>query len=173
VEQSVLNLESEFGELEVKGASPEILASLELKGITVAKLSSGSAFLSINCVNSESFGDAESKLLLPIKDNTVWLNLASTEISDAAITNIKQCINLTRLNLSSTRISDEGIRGLTSLRSLQYLTLVDTEITDRSLEYLKELKKLKAVYLWKTKVTNAGVAKLGKHLPNTIINLGE
>jgi len=102
----------------------------------------------------------------------MYLNLASTGITDAGLTHLKGLKNLTRLHLEETRISDAGLANLGDLTSLTYLNLHSTAVSDRGLERLYGLRNLQRIYLWGTNTTEAGRAKLKAALPQVAISVG-
>jgi uncharacterized membrane protein/mono/diheme cytochrome c family protein len=165
--------EVEFPETKVAEPSGDAIKDLETTGVIVTRLAPAYPFLTINCVNAPDFGDKQTELLLPLKDQIVWLKGGETRITDAGLINISKLTNLTRLSLENTLVSDEGISTLRALSFLQYLNLVNTQVSDRSLTSIASVKKLKAVYLWKTKFTKQGIDELRSRKPSAEINFGE
>ena len=67
-------------------------------------------------------------MLLPLKQQLVWLKLSYAQITDSALSSIGQCTNLIRLQLDHTLVSDHGISYLRSLSRLRVLNLVGTSV---------------------------------------------
>ena len=98
------------------------------------------------------------------------LSLHQTRITGAGLVHLKGLTTLKRVFLSDTAVDDQGVSQLKELKNLKVLGLSGTRITDRSLEHLAGLKNLSSLFALGTKVTDAGVAKLGKSLPDCDIS---
>ena len=98
------------------------------------------------------------------------LSLHQTRITGAGLVHLKGLTTLKRVFFSDTAVDDQGIAQLKELKNLKVLGLSGTRITDRSLEHLAGLKSLSSLFALGTKVTDAGVAKLGKALPDCDIS---
>jgi len=96
------------------------------------------------------------------------LHLDVTDVTDAALEQIKGLPELETLNLNSTKVSDAGLEHLEGLTQLQALSLDDTQVTDAGLEHIKGLTQLQELSLNGTEVTDLGL----KHL-TTLTQLGE
>lgn len=112
------------------------------------------------------------KQLERIAANVFWLDLQGSAITDAGLTSVAKCRNLTRLHLNRTAVSDSGLAALKSLAGLEYLNLVGTGIGDAGLVHLAGLTKLQRLYLMGTKVSDAGVVKLKAANAGVTINRG-
>ncbi|GAB2564235.1 c-type cytochrome domain-containing protein [Spirosoma areae] len=164
---------SEFPATKVVRASQVDQQKAESQGIVITPVTADQAFLSIDMVNTPAFGDAQMNLLLPMREQIVWLDLSATRITDNALAQLGQFKNLTRLSIDNTRITDAGLAQLTKVPTLRHLNLYATQVTDRGLKSLEACKQLKTVYLWQTKVTPNGVASLRKAVGKEAdINLG-
>ena len=98
------------------------------------------------------------------------LSLHQTRITGAGLVHLKGLTTLKRVFFSDTAVDDQGVSQLKELKNLKVLGLSGTRITDRSLEHLAGLKGLSSLFALGTKVTDAGVAKLGKALPDCDIS---
>ncbi|MEO5979149.1 MAG: DUF2231 domain-containing protein [Chryseolinea sp.] len=159
-------------EKEVTPATPIALDALAAQKILVIPVGAGTNYLSASFVNARSLGDAELKLLLPIKDQLIWLNLGRTKITDAGVDVVAQLSGVNQLNLEYTSVSDQGIEKLKTLTSLNSLNLVGTNITDAGLSRLVEIKSLKKVFLYQTQVTANGVKDLLQQAPHIMPDTG-
>lgn len=112
------------------------------------------------------------KNLERIAANIFWLDLHGSAITDAGMSSVTKCRNLTRLHLDKTAVGDVGVAQLKSCASLTSLNLVGTSISDAGLAHLGGLKQLQRLYLMQTKVSDAGVATLAKANPTLVINRG-
>ena len=104
--------------------------------------------------------------------NVVSLNLRNTKVTSAGLVHLNGLEKLRWLHLEKTAIGDEGIEYLAGLPNLEYLNLYGTKITDKSLDQLTGRKHLRRLFVWQTEVTDAGVARLGKALPELKIVRG-
>ncbi len=148
----------------------ETLKKIASGGAQIAALQVGSPLLHVDFLAGVTKCNDESlAALTPLKDNIVHLDLARTEITDAAAKSIVLMPRLTRLDLRKTKITDKGLGQLATAKNLVYLNLFGTEITDAGLASLAQIKTLRNVFLSDTKVTDAGVAKLKASLPKAEI----
>jgi hypothetical protein len=88
------------------------------------------------------------------------LNLANTKVTDEGLQHLKELANLRRLNLTNTKVIGPGLEHLKGLTQLQLLDLSGTQVTDAGLEHLKGLTNLQMLYLKNTKVSDAGLDRL-------------
>jgi len=128
--------------------------------------------LSVSFVNAVPVTDADLSLLLPLKEQLLWLNLGRTKITDEGLKVIAQLPALRQIHLNNTLIGDEGIRHLTSLTEVNYLNLVGTKLTDVGLTHLAAMKKLKNIFVYQTDVTAGGLKNLSSQLPSASVDTG-
>ena len=164
--QSISQQVSWVPSAEVSEASAKTIQSLTDIGILVMPVAQGSNYLMANFVNARSATDKELELLLPLKDQLLWLNVEKTKISNVGLQAIGKLSNLRFLYLNNTSINDEGIEKLSGLQELTYLNLVGTGFSDRSLNTLRKLGKLKSLYVFDTEVS-------GDSIHNFVINRGK
>ena len=129
-------------------------------------------YIEISYINNSKLTDNEAVVVATAPDQTLWLKLSNTQITDKSLIEIAKLKNLTRLHLEKTKISDNGLMELKGLQNLEYLNLIGTQISDAGLKNLTSMKSLKKIYIWQTKATQAGADQLKKSLPNVIIDLG-
>jgi hypothetical protein len=70
------------------------------------------------------------------------------------------------VDLARTQVTDAALKQLKDLSKLRGLQLGNTQVTDAGLEWLNGLTQLQYVDLRKTEVTDEGVKKLQQALPN-------
>jgi len=155
-------------------ADPQAVAKLTALGVNVMPLAVNTNLLSVsfNLAHSTA-SEAELALLKPLAEQVVWLNLAGTPVTDAALKGLSALKRLQRLHLERTAIGDDGIAALKDLSELRFINLYATKVSDKGMVHLQGLKKLKNVYLWQSQVTAAGTAELAKALPTALIDRGE
>lgn len=138
----------------------------------VMPLSAEDDRLRVNVVNAaKDFGDEQLKLLEPVAERIVWLDLARSQITDAGMQTVKQMRDLERLHLENTAISDAGIAELAALPKLQYLNLYGTRVGNGVFKTFSEIPSLKKVYVWQTGI-DAAAAKAYERSVNLEINTG-
>ncbi|HEY6978656.1 MAG TPA: c-type cytochrome domain-containing protein [Chitinophagaceae bacterium] len=156
----------------VEKANDAVLTKLRQDSIIVLPVAQNSNYLSANFVTDSSISNEILQLLLQLKKQLVWLNLANTNIDDASLSTIAQLTNLVRLHLENTRVTDKGLQRLQSLSNLRYLNLVGTKITAEGVMQLKGLKKLQSLYLYQTNIDKKYFAALRTAFSKTQIDTG-
>ena len=153
--------------------SPEALAAVRAEGFSVVRIADGQPFLHVHSTNAAArINDVSLGALARIAPQVLWLDLASTAVSDRGLADVARLPNLTRLHLQHTRVGDGGVALLAKLPRLEYLNLYGTTVTDEGLVPLASLKRLRALYVWETGVTAAGVSRLQAALPRLTIETG-
>ncbi|MEP6747526.1 MAG: c-type cytochrome domain-containing protein [Bacteroidota bacterium] len=153
-------------------ADEAAIQKLKDLGVAIIPVSASSNYLSASFVTASKSTDKDMQLLLPLKNQLVWLKLSDTKITDSAMEIIAQCKNLTRLQLDSTNISDKGLVVLKGLTQLQSLNLVNTKITAAGLSVLKNLKSLQSVFIYKTNIKSADWINIRKDFLKVQIDTG-
>ena len=156
----------------VPEADPKPVSALRALGVLVIPLGDETNYLSVNFVNARSATDKELAMLLPLKNQLLWLNLGRTNITDEGLKTIGQLSNLTLLNLEYTRIGDSGIEQLMQLKRMTTLNLVGSQVSDNGLVHIGRLTNLNKVYVYQTGVTSKGVEQLMKDRPKLEIDTG-
>lgn len=135
-------------------------------GAQVAPLLAGNPLLRVDFLKSVSQCDDRAVAeLAPIRERIAVLDLARTNITDAALADIARMPRLAQLDLRQTKVTDAGVAQLAGLQNLTSINLFGCEVADQALTALANIKSLKAIYLFETKVTDAGVSKLMAALP--------
>jgi Leucine Rich repeat len=156
----------------VPAADKKAIDALTARGVLVVTVGSATNFLSVNFINARSAVDQDLELLLPIKDQLLWLSLGRTKITDEGLRTIGQLTSLMSLNLEYTEIGDNGLQSLLPLKELTSLNLVGTKSGDVGLAHLAQLPKLKRIFLYQTNVTAQGVSEVVTRLPDLRVDTG-
>jgi uncharacterized membrane protein/mono/diheme cytochrome c family protein len=156
----------------VAKADETAIKKLKDIGAVAIPVSQNSNYLYVNFVTTTELSDKQIQLLLPLKEQLIWLKLGNTSITDSALQIISQLKNLTRLQVDHTKITDKGLTSLKSLQHLRYLNLVGTAVTGQGVMQLKDLKNLHSIYLYQTAVAKSDWNNLKKAFPNTLIDSG-
>ncbi len=151
----------------------EITAKIQALNASLMPLAQDTEQLRLSVINAtDKFGDKELALLEPIADQIVWVDLARSKVTDAAVDSLAKMASLERLHLENTKITDAGLAKLASLQKLEYLNLYGTKTTDAGLAALAGAKGLKKVFVWQTGITRAGAKALEGQIPGLQVNVG-
>jgi uncharacterized membrane protein len=152
--------------LAVPEVTPALLDSLNELGFSVKKVSATSNVLDVVPGKPNiKLTSAQLSGLLHIKEQTVWLNLAGTQLTDDDLELISQLKNLRKLRIENNSISDKGLISLEGLEYLESLNLYGTGISDAGLGSLAKLKELKELYIGQTRVSGQGIKSLQQSNP--------
>lgn len=157
---------------EVAPAPEQAIAALKNHGVIVIPVGDSTHYVSASYVNAREVTDDQLSLLLPIRDQLLWLDLARTKIGDAGVKTISKLSALTRLNLQHTQISDAALKDISSMARLKSVNLVGTGISDAGLMALSATGSLERVYCFNTNVTASGVASLLRQRPQLVVDTG-
>jgi len=157
---------------EVVEADRNAVLALRSKGVLVIQVGAESNYLSVSFVNARSLSDKDLELLLPIKNQLLWLDLGRTGITDEGLRTLGQLTNLTELNLEYTKVKGTGLEFLGLLSKLESLNLVGTDVNDSGLIHLPKLKGLKNVFLFQSDVTSKGIRELKTVVPEMQLDTG-
>lgn len=153
-------------------ASPETIEALKARGILVIPLAEGSNYLSVSFVNAREATDGDIEMLVPLRDQLLWLDLGRTKITEQALKTVATLVHLTQLNLEYTAAGDDGMKDISLLADLVSLNLVGTKVSDKGLSFLAPLKKLQSVFLYETNITAEGTRQFARALPTASIDTG-
>lgn len=156
----------------VDAINDKTVNELKQTGALILPFAQNNNFVEISLINNSKFADNQANVFSKIAEQTLWLRLSNTSISDKALEEVAKLSNLTRLHLEQTKITDAGIKYLATLKNLEYLNLIGTKVSDAGIKQLAALKNLKKLYLWKTEVTPTGAEELKKSIPELRIDLG-
>ncbi len=151
----------------------EITAKLQALNASLMPLAQDTEQLRLGVINTaDKFGDKELAMLAPIAPHIVWVDLARSQITDAAAATLAQMTNLERLHLENTKITDVGVAKLGGLTKLEYLNLYGTKTTDGGIAKLATAKGLKKLFVWQTAITHNGAKALEGQVPGLKVNIG-
>jgi len=151
----------------------DISAKMQALNASLMPLAQDTEQLRLSVINAaDKFGDKELAMLEPIAAQIIWVDLARSQITDAASATLAKLTNLERLHLENTKITDTVLAGLGSLKALEYLNLYGTKTTDAGLTKLSGIKSLKKVFVWQTGVTRAAATALEGKIPGLKVNVG-
>ncbi len=112
----------------------------------------------VELLNNKLMTDAGLTNLKDCK-NLRSINLCNSCVTDAGLTNFKDCKNLTDLRLDGTHVTNVGLENFKNCKNLSFLDLAHTPlITDAGLENFKDCKNLLHLHLGETQVTDVGLA---------------
>ncbi|MDF1852562.1 MAG: hypothetical protein P1U85_17115, partial [Verrucomicrobiales bacterium] len=150
----------------------EVLLAAEKYSFSVMPISAEDDRLRVNVINAaKEFGDDQLKLLEPVADRVVWLDLARSQVTDEGLKTVGKMRALERLHLENTAVTDAGVAELGSLAQLEYLNLYGTQVGNGIFTTFETLPNLKKVYVWQTQV-DASAAKTFERSVNLEINTG-
>jgi mono/diheme cytochrome c family protein/uncharacterized membrane protein len=159
-------------EAPVNAADAKAIEALRNKGVIVVPVAQNSNYLSVNFVTATTINDKDLQLLLPLKEQLLWLKLSDARIGDEAMKYVKECTRLRVLQLSNTQITDKGLALLASLKQLCSLNLVATKVSANGLLSLKGLLSLSTIYLYQTNVDRSQWHQLKASFPKTVLDTG-
>ena len=158
---------------EARGLIAAAVADLEDIGATLMPVAQDRGGLQFSALNAiPTLEDAHLQALEPVAEWVISVDLARTQITDAALKPVADMVHLERLNLENTPITDAALDFLVNLPRLNYLNLYGTGVTDEGLQKLTGLKNLQAIYLWQTEVTEAGAEAFAGKVPGLVAHLG-
>ncbi|MGI9138091.1 MAG: c-type cytochrome domain-containing protein, partial [Sediminibacterium sp.] len=144
--------------------------TLKQLGLLVHPIAKELGYYDVSAMNLVLLNDNQVQQISTLDSHLVWLNLASTNITNKSIATLALCKNLLKLNVSNTSLNDDAIILLNQFNKLNYLNIVGTSITDNGLAKLKPNQNLKSIYCWNTKISQQGVDAFKKRYPNIPIN---
>lgn len=151
----------------------EVSAKMAALNASLMPLAQDTEQLRLGVINAaDKFGDKEFALLAPIAQHVVWVDLARSQITDAAADTLAKMTNLERLHLENTKFSDAGLAKLAALPNLEYLNLYGDKVTDGGIAALAAAKALKKLFVWQTGVTQNGAKALEAKVSGLKVNVG-
>jgi len=154
-------------------ALASVMPKVEKAGASLMAIAQDTPELRFSALNiAKNFKDDGLKILAPVNEQVLWLDLARTQITDKALADVATMKNLTRLHLENTKITDAGLTNIAKLSKLEYLNLYGTQVSDAGLQKLAKLKNLKKIFLWQTKVTDNGAKQLVAKISGLDANTG-
>lgn len=148
------------------------MVALRANGWSVRPVAQGSSLLDVSVINMDKLTDADLKLLLPIADNILWLDLAGMPVTDEGMAVVGRCTHLRRLSLKGTQVGTDGLRKLAGLAELQSLNLVQTPVDDAALAVFAEMRGLVRIYAWQTRISAPAVQRFTSSHPRIRLATG-
>ncbi|MFM7606148.1 MAG: c-type cytochrome domain-containing protein [Prosthecobacter sp.] len=151
----------------------EVSAKIAALNASLMPLAQDTEQLRLGVINAaDKFGDKELALLAPIAKHVVWVDLARSQITDAAADTLLKMTQLERLHLENTKFSDVGLAKLAALPNLEYLNLYGDKVTDGGISAFAAAKTLKKLFVWQTGVTQNGAKALEAKVAGLKVNVG-
>jgi len=166
------NTAADIPQAEVKKADDDAIAKLKKAGVIIVPVAQNSNYLSASFVSASAGTDTLLKLLQPVQQQLVWLNLGNSSLTDTGMQMIAKLNNITRLHLNNTAITDNGLAQLKADTNLHYINLVHTSVTAKGVGELKTIKNLRSIYLYQSAVDKTEWPALKKIFPKTILDSG-
>lgn len=158
-------------ETKVASADEKAIQALRDKGVVILPVEKEGPWLAANFVTAQ-FSDADAPLLLPLKQQLLWIKMNEARIGDPTLAVLKSFQNIVVLHLNHTNITDAGLAGLAGLTNLRSLSLVGTNITAKGLSALRALPKLEQVFLYGSSAALQGWPALKSALPKAKLDTG-
>lgn len=150
----------------------EQLSRIRARGITIMPVSQNCNYLQASFINTETVTVKDIELLVPVKEQLVWLKLSNHPIDESAAKVIGQLTKLVRLQLDNTKWNDAAMNELKSLKNLQHLNLVRTFVTEKGIMQLAGSKNLRTLYVYQSKIDFSNWSSLQSAFPSTKIDSG-
>ncbi|MES1215318.1 MAG: c-type cytochrome domain-containing protein [Bacteroidota bacterium] len=166
------NSAADIPQADVKKADDVAIAKLKNAGVIIVPVTQNSNYLSASFVTASTGTDTLLKLLQPLQQQLIWLNLGNSSITDTGMQIISKLANITRLHLNNTSITDNGLAQLKADTNLHYINLVHTSVTAKGVSELKTIKSLRSIYLYQSAVGTSDWPALKKLFPKTTLDSG-
>ena len=153
-------------------AKESIIKKLNSDYRLVAPLAKGSPALGVEFFGATFYEADQLKELQEIAEQVVSLTLNKMPVKDDDIKYIAPLKNLRKLNLAFTQITGVALTQLKDLKELQQLSLSGTAVKAADLAVLKNLPKLSSLYIWNTSVNSIDIAAIKKQFPKIAISTG-
>lgn len=156
----------------VPPAPADAIAALTAKGLKVLPVAENSNYLSVSAFTAQGFSDADAALLLPLKEQLIWLDLSGAPVTDQVFSTLSQLKNLTKLTLKGTAIKGIALQSLNQCAGLMYLNLVQTATQTANIISLKNNKQLEQLYVAQTGIPANALQELHQQLEQLKIDTG-
>ncbi|WP_026810466.1 c-type cytochrome domain-containing protein [Arenibacter latericius] len=143
---------SEYPDVKVEAIPEDTIKAIRKHGFHIEPISESNNLIRVSCINMPSFSDDDIKLLNSVKQQIVYLDLGSTEVTDAIFEHIATFPHLTTLNLSHTNITGKNIEKLAPLEHLRTLNLTHSKFNGEHLSNITSFKHLKNLFLFNSLV---------------------
>ena len=152
--------------------SLQILDEFRQAGVAISFLSYGDGRLSLSFINADQ---KKISSLLPriasLNTQLVEIKMPARKLLPGQWQFLKSLPDLKRLSVENSNFSDADLSALTYCQNLSYLNLMGTSVTAKGLAQIS-MKALRHLYLFKTSVSMDELGPLQTHFPTTEIVLG-
>lgn len=166
------NAISNIPSAEIAQADKNDIQNLQNIGAVVTPIALYSNYLSVNISGNKKLNSQNINLLLPLKNQLIWLKAANLN----QVTNLSEVLskltNLTVLHLNQNKISDSDLSKFVTLKNLQMLNVTNTNVTEKGISALKSLPDLSKIFLFQTKVDKRKWLNLSLAFPKTSLDSG-
>lgn len=146
--------------------APAVLTPLAQTPFQVHSVGDDSPLLTVTCCGrTDEVDDRAIALLAPLAEHITELDLARTQVTDAACEQLAKLTRLTKLDLRQTQVGNQGIAALAACKELRSLNLFGTKTGDYALAALAKLPHLEQLYLWQTDASAPAVVRLRETIP--------
>ncbi len=135
---------------EIPAVQIDTLSKLRKAGLFAENVLQGSSWLKVSCINFPDFSDKDWVLLKSVKDQTAYLDLSGTQVSDGILDSIAGLPNLTVLKINQTALSGTQLGALATCENLKMLYLNSTLTNLENLSALNQHPSLQKVFAYQT-----------------------
>jgi len=164
-----LVLENSGGELQriynFAAADPGAVKKLNNFFRVIKPIYDGSPALDVSYYGREKFNASQIAELKPIATQVVQLDLHNMPLKDAELNQLLIFPNLEVLNLNYTNLTGAALQNLKSLLNLKSLSLSGISMSGNQLDSIGAMPALKKVFVWNTHLDSASLATIAKRYP--------
>lgn len=161
-----------YPEIELNAPDPELIKTLESKGIIISPVNRASNLLTLSTLNVPKFNVRQLQQLNGIREHLVSIDLSYSAVNDSVFNVLKEFPNLVQIKLNHTSITGNGIHSLGSLKYLKKIHLVETALQAEELSSLQDFPALEQVFAYQS---NRNLGEDSSWVPElqNIIQFGE
>ncbi|NND32687.1 MAG: hypothetical protein HKN76_08865 [Saprospiraceae bacterium] len=158
---------SHIEKTKVDPVSEDVMQKILAEGFAIKQIAMNTNFVDVKWKDIDTLDVNERiKILSAVADQIAWLDLGSSNLSDAALSTVGGMNNLVRLRIENNPITDNGIKELVNLKHLESLNLYNSKISDLCAPDLSQLRSLKKLFIWQTDFSEEGIAQLKTAVPD-------
>lgn len=139
-----------YPDVKVAAVAADTLTALKRKGFHIEPIAENNNFIRVSCTNMPSFADSDIRLLAPVAQQIVYLDLGGTKVTDALFEKLSAMPHLTVLKLDNTAITGQNMEHLQALEHLNTLNLVSSQFKQEHFHSLLAINSLRKAYLFDT-----------------------
>ncbi len=158
--------------LDVSAASESKINELRDAGFKVYPVAQESPFLDISWKGTDTLNRQILKKLKKVSKQVIWLDLSNSNLNNGLFSVIGDLPNLQKLFVQKTQITGAALKNLKNHNFLEYLNVYNTNVDDAGIEAIFNLKRLKKLFVWQTEVSDELVSKIQSERPKLDINTG-